>query len=224
MTQRRTLIGLALVVMALSLCMGCVEPGPPPPPPPMVEPPPPPPPSLYFVTVSGLALREGPTTAAPQIGTLDFNNEVQILETTDGWARVLEVGRGRTGWASMRYLQPMPADRPRSVPGAGRRLPRSRPLPPPPLRPCKAGFPEPARGWQPAGCNHFSELVRNSLTGALNRLFFSARTLKEIFPPPLIKGGNCSESFRKSPFEPGGFRGSFNQAQALVESIICSEE
>ena len=78
MTLRRTLTGLALGVMALALFMGCVETGPPPPTL-MVETPPPPPPSpqLYFVNVSSLALREGPTTAAPQIGTLQFNDEVE---------------------------------------------------------------------------------------------------------------------------------------------------
>jgi len=123
MTLRRTLTGLALCVMALTLFMGCVESGPPPPPP-MMETPPPPPPPNYFVTVSGLALREGPTTAAPQIGTLDFNDEVQLLDTTSGWGRVVDVRRGRTGWASLRYLQPMPASRPQSVP-------RRRPAPAP---------------------------------------------------------------------------------------------
>ena len=124
MTLRRTLTGLALCVMALALFMGCVETGPPPrwwwwsrrrrrrPP------------QLYFVNVSSLALREGPTTAAPQIGTLQFNDEVEILETSSGWARVGDVRRDRTGWASMRYLQPVPADRPRSVP-------RKRPAPAP---------------------------------------------------------------------------------------------
>jgi len=115
MTLRRTLTALALGVMALTLFMGCVETGPPPP---MVvmETPPPPQPQLYFVNVSSLALREGPTTAAPQIGTLQFNDEVEILETNSGWARVGDARRERTGWASMRYLQPVPADRPRSVP------------------------------------------------------------------------------------------------------------
>jgi hypothetical protein len=124
MTLRRTLTGLALCVMALTLFMGCVESGPPLPPPPMVETPPPPPTPLYFVTVSGLALREGPTTAAPQVGTLQFNDEVEILESSSGWARVVDVRRERTGWASMRYLQPVPADRPRTVP-------RRRPAPAP---------------------------------------------------------------------------------------------
>ena len=130
MTLRQTLTGLALCAMALTLFMGCVEPGPPPPPPlPMVETPPPPPPS-YFVTVSGLALREGPTTAAPQIGALEFNDEVQILDTTDGWARVVDVRRDRTGWASMRYLQPMPADRPRYVPKRRAPAPKEPATPP----------------------------------------------------------------------------------------------
>jgi uncharacterized protein YgiM (DUF1202 family) len=117
MTLRRTLTALALGVMALTLFMGCVETGPPPPMVVMETPPPPPPgPQLYFVNVSSLALREGPTTASPQIGTLQFNDEVEILETNSGWARVGDVRRDRTGWASLRYLQPVPADRPRSAP------------------------------------------------------------------------------------------------------------
>jgi hypothetical protein len=123
MTLRRTLTGLTLGVMALALFMGCVETIPPPVV--VVEPPPPPPPpQLYFVNVSTLALRDGPTTAAPQIGTLQFNDEVEIIETTSGWARVGDVRRDRTGWASLRYLQPVPADRPRS-------MPRKRPAPAP---------------------------------------------------------------------------------------------
>ena len=134
MILRRTLTGLALGVMALALFMGCVETGPPP----MVvmetpPPPPPPGPQLYFVNVSSLALREGPTTSAPQVGTLHFNDEVQILETTSGWARVGDVSRDRTGWASMRYLQPVPADRPRSVPRK-----RSAPAPKEPTKPAPA--------------------------------------------------------------------------------------
>ena len=125
MILRRTLTGLALCVMALTLFMGCVETGPPPPMVVMETPPPPPPgPQLYFVNTSSLALREGPTTAAPQIGTLQFNDEVEILETNSGWARVGDPRRDRTGWASLRYLQPVPADRPRSVP-------RKRPAPAP---------------------------------------------------------------------------------------------
>ncbi len=135
MTLRRALTGLALCVMALTFLMGCVEPGPPPPPPPMVEPPPPPPPpSLYFVNVSSLALRDGPTTAAPQIGTLEFNDEVEIMESTGSWARVMDLRRNIVGWASMRYLQPVPADRPRSVPRRRAPAPQE-PAPTPPAAP-----------------------------------------------------------------------------------------
>jgi len=116
MTLRRTLTGLALCVMALTLLGACVEPAPaPPPPPPMVEAPPPGPP-LYFVNVSSLALRDGPSTSAPQITTLRFNDEVELLDTSAGWARVRDVSRNVVGWAYMRYLQPVPASRPRSVP------------------------------------------------------------------------------------------------------------
>jgi hypothetical protein len=135
MTLRRTLTGLALGAMALTLFVGCVEPGPPPPP--MVETPPPmteAPPPLYFVNVSSLALRDGPSTGAPQIGTLQFNDEVELMDTSAGWARVFDIRRNTTGWASMRYLQPVPADRPRSVP---RRRPAPK-EPPKPAAPPKA--------------------------------------------------------------------------------------
>ena len=95
MTLRRTLTGLALCVMALTLFMGCAESGPPPSYPPMVEAPPPPSPPHYFVTVSGLALREGPTTAATQVGTLEFNDEVMVLEPPrvgPGWMTCAAIG------------------------------------------------------------------------------------------------------------------------------------
>ena len=135
MTPRRTLTALALCMMAVTLFMGCVEPGPSMPPPPMVEPMPPPSPPHYFVTVSGLALRQGPTTASPQVGTLDFNDEVMVLETSSGWARVEDPRRNRTGWASMRYLQPMPANQPQSVP---RRRSTPAPTPKEPPKPAES--------------------------------------------------------------------------------------
>ncbi len=116
MISRRTVIGLTLCLLTLGLVMACAEPGPaPPPPPPMVEPPPPSGPPLYFVNVSSLALREGPTTSAPQITTLSFNDEVELLDSSGGWGRVHELRRDLVGWASMKYLQPFPADRPRPV-------------------------------------------------------------------------------------------------------------
>ena len=115
---RHILAGIIIGVMALILLMGCTEPAPapPPPPPPVVSPPPPPPPPTYFVNVSSLALREGPTTAARMITTLRFNDEVELMSTAGSWGRVRDLRRNLVGWASMRYLQPSPASSPRSVP------------------------------------------------------------------------------------------------------------
>ncbi len=138
MNPRRTLIGLVFCLAALTMLMACVEEGPPPyteppPPPPMSEGPPP---STFFVNVDGLALREGPTTAAPQITTLHFNDEVQLMGTSNGWGQVLVVGRNLSGWASMRYLQPSPAYSPRSVPRRERPAPKQpAPAPEPPGTP-----------------------------------------------------------------------------------------
>jgi hypothetical protein len=134
MTLRHALTGLFLGVMALTVLMACVEPAPPPPPPaPVVEAPSPPPPPLYFVNVSSLALREGPTTSAPQIATLHFNDQVQLLDTSGGWGRVVDVSRDLTGWSYMRYLQPVPADRPQPV--RRRRAPATKEPTPKPSKP-----------------------------------------------------------------------------------------
>jgi hypothetical protein len=73
------------------------------PPPPKVTTPTPPPP-MYVVNVTYLALRDGPTMSAPQIATLNFHDEVELLETSGGWGRVRDVRRNIVGWSSMRYL------------------------------------------------------------------------------------------------------------------------
>ena len=133
MNLRRTVTGLALCLLALTMLMACVEPGPPPPPPMMMETQPPPPPSpTYFVNVSSLALREGPSTAASQITTLQFNDEVAVQETSGSWGRVVVLGRNIMGWASMRYLQPYPASGPRSVPRRSTPAPKEQPPAPAP--------------------------------------------------------------------------------------------
>jgi hypothetical protein len=113
MISRGTVIGLILCLLALGLVTACAGPSSGPPPPgPMVGGPPPSGPPIFFVNVSSLALREGPTTSAPQIATLSFNEQVELLESSGGWGRVQDQRRGLTGWASMRYLQPAPAGRP----------------------------------------------------------------------------------------------------------------
>jgi hypothetical protein len=62
---------------------------------------------MYLVNVHYLALRDGPTMAALQIATLNFKNEVELLDTSDGWARIREVRRNIVGWSNMRYLVPV---------------------------------------------------------------------------------------------------------------------
>ena len=71
--------------------------------PPKVTTPTPSPP-LYVVNVHYLALRDGPSMSAPQIATLNFHDEVELLETSGGWGRVRDVRRNIVGWSNMRYL------------------------------------------------------------------------------------------------------------------------
>jgi hypothetical protein len=139
MTHRLTLTGLVFCLAALTMLMACAEAGPPSPP--TVAAPPPPP--IYFVNISGLALREGPTTAAAQISTLEFNDQVQLMGTSDGWGRVLDVRRNISGWASLRYLQPSPAQKPRYVPRHETPAPKQ---PTPTPEPSEAPPPKPSEG------------------------------------------------------------------------------
>ena len=71
--------------------------------PPKVTTPTPSPP-LYVVNVHSLALRAGPSRSAPLIATLNFHDEVELLETSGGWGRVRDVRRDIVGWSNMRYL------------------------------------------------------------------------------------------------------------------------
>jgi predicted RNA-binding Zn-ribbon protein involved in translation (DUF1610 family) len=61
---------------------------------------------IYIVNTDDLALRDGPTTSAPQIATLNLNDEVELLETSGRWGRVRDVRRNIIGWSYMRYLTP----------------------------------------------------------------------------------------------------------------------
>lgn len=82
----------------------------PPSPPELTTPVPSPP--IYFVNVHGLVLRDGPTMSALQIATLNFHDEVELLDTSGGWGRIREVRRNIVGWSYMRYLVPVTVDRP----------------------------------------------------------------------------------------------------------------
>ncbi|MCX5890304.1 MAG: SH3 domain-containing protein [Deltaproteobacteria bacterium] len=59
-----------------------------------------------------LALRDGPARSAPQIATLNFQDEVELLGTSGGWGRIREVRRDLVGWSNLRYLVPVTADHP----------------------------------------------------------------------------------------------------------------
>ena len=61
-------------------------------------------PPIYVVSTHYLALRDGPSMSAPQIATLNFRDQVELLETSGRWGRVRHVGRNIVGWSSMRYL------------------------------------------------------------------------------------------------------------------------
>ncbi len=61
-------------------------------------------PPRYVVNIHYLALRDGPAMSAPQIATLNFHDEVELLKTSDGWGRVRDIRRNIVGWSSMRHL------------------------------------------------------------------------------------------------------------------------
>jgi len=71
--------------------------------PPKVTAPTPSPP-LYVVNAHSLALRASPSRSAPLIAILNFQDEVELLETSGGWGRVRDVRRNIVGWSNMRYL------------------------------------------------------------------------------------------------------------------------
>lgn len=69
-------------------------------------------PPIYLVNINYLALRDGPTISAPQIATLNFKDQVELLDTSGGWGRIREVRRNLVGWSNMRYLAPVTVDHP----------------------------------------------------------------------------------------------------------------
>jgi hypothetical protein len=42
--------------------------------------------------------------SAPQIATLNFHDEVELLETSGGWGECGDIRRNIVGWFYMRYL------------------------------------------------------------------------------------------------------------------------
>lgn len=74
-------------------------------------------PPLYYVTITSLALRAGPSVNSRLLGNLNFNEQVEILGTSPGgWAKVKALRRNLTGWCTITYLESAPAKAPRPVP------------------------------------------------------------------------------------------------------------
>jgi len=116
----RFVSGLLLLGLILVLVSACQEGGyysEPPGPEPEGYMPVSPGPPYFYVAVDGLALRAGPSTSTPILTTLRFNQQVEMMGTSDGgWFQVRDPGTGTVGWAASRYLQSYPGSYPRSVP------------------------------------------------------------------------------------------------------------
>ena len=115
----RLVSGLLLLGLILALVSACQEGyySEPPGPEPEAYMPVSPGPPYFYVTVDGLALRAGPSTSTPILTTLRFNQQVEMMGTSDGgWFQVRDPGTGTVGWAASRYLQSYPGNYPRPVP------------------------------------------------------------------------------------------------------------
>ncbi len=74
-------------------------------------------PPYYYVAVSSLALRAGPTTSSRVLTNLGFNNQVEMLGMgPSGWANVRDVRTGTIGWVSSYYLETFPVSHARPAP------------------------------------------------------------------------------------------------------------
>jgi len=74
-------------------------------------------PPYYYVAVSSLALRAGPSTGNRILTTMNLNDRVEMLDmSAGGWARVRDLRTGIIGWSAARYLESFPVSRPRPAP------------------------------------------------------------------------------------------------------------
>jgi uncharacterized protein YgiM (DUF1202 family) len=73
-------------------------------------------PPYYYVAVSSLALRSGPSTGNRMLTSLSLNTQVEMLEmNAGGWAQVRDTRTGIIGWVAARYLESFRVSRPRPV-------------------------------------------------------------------------------------------------------------
>lgn len=73
-------------------------------------------PPYFYVNVSSLALRAGPSTGNRTLVTLNFNDQVEMLGMSPaGWANVRDLRTNIIGWAAARYLESYPVSYPKAV-------------------------------------------------------------------------------------------------------------
>jgi uncharacterized protein YgiM (DUF1202 family) len=85
-------------------------------------------PPYYYVNVSSLALRAGPSTGNRILTTLGFNQQVEVLGSgPGGWLQVRDSRTNTIGWAYGRYLESLPVSAPRSAPSQPARKPTPQP-------------------------------------------------------------------------------------------------
>lgn len=73
-------------------------------------------PSPYYVNVSSLALRAGPSTGHKVLATLGLNNQVEVIGSgLGGWVQVRDVRTGIIGWVAARYLESFPVRHPKAA-------------------------------------------------------------------------------------------------------------
>ena len=74
-------------------------------------------PPYFYVNVSSLALRAGPSTGNRILTTLGLNNQVEMLGSgVGGWVQVRDLRTGTIGWVAARYLESFPVAYPKAVP------------------------------------------------------------------------------------------------------------
>jgi uncharacterized protein YgiM (DUF1202 family) len=93
-------------------------------------------PPYFYVAVSSLALRAGPSTSTRVLTTLGLNNQVEMLGMgPGGWANVRDMRTGTIGWVSSYYLETFPVSQARPAPK--RKTPSKKGAPPEPEEPPK---------------------------------------------------------------------------------------
>lgn len=98
----------------------------------------------FHVNISSLDLRDKPNPNANVVLTLHFNDPVEMLGVSSGWAQVRDLQTSQVGWADPRYLSSVSLDSPRSshrrraparkaVPREEKPAPEETPKPPSPM-------------------------------------------------------------------------------------------